>query len=136
MKTLLFVPGYYYNSIETFASISAHLDKNIFNKIFLDMDDPAFRVANLKYANIEFVNSIFDSSYFLSHYSRCDKKIQKITNFIIYLNKLKAIISTHNPDAIVITNDRSVTFPLLKKVAHNIPIILLQTSLVNVDYYS
>jgi len=100
------------------------------------MDDPAFRVANLKYANIEFVNSIFDSSYFLSHYSRCDKKIQKITNFIIYLNKLKAIISTHNPDAIVITNDRSVTYPLLKKVAHNIPIILLQTSLVNVDYYS
>lgn len=135
MKTLLFIPGYYYNSIENFMDIISYIDESMFNKVFLDMDDPTFRAPNSKYSKDEIINSTFDNVFFLDHYSRCKNKIHKIIKFIVYKYKLRKIINTHKPDVIIFTNDRNASYANLKKIVHSTPIILLQTSLLNVDYY-
>ena len=73
MKTVLFIPNYWYHSIELFQEISIDLGDNV-KKVFLDSGDPYFQSSKGNRYNLDDFNKYYDAVVALEYPYKHDIK--------------------------------------------------------------
>lgn len=135
IKTVLFIPEYWYLSIELFREISLSLGDRV-QKVFLDTGDPLFKgVQRTKYS-ADWLKQFFDITYFLKFPDISKWLINSIFDIYQYKKKVKEILQLNKPDLIITTGDRNHFYSLVRHCCPEVPIIIFQGALVHLKYYT
>ena len=134
MKTIIFIPTFWYLSLELFKELSLCLGNEV-KKVFLETGDPTFKsLINDKY-DVTFFDKYFDAAFFLDYPKSQIQTVLTYWEIFYYNRRLKRIIKEHNPDLIITTGDRNNFYPHIKKLCPKTPIVIMQTALIHAKYY-
>ena len=134
MKTIYFIPTYWYHSIELFREFSSTLD-NRYRKVFLDTGDPLFESTKMLDDRSQGFNQLFDFNFTLQFPEKSNLKLINLFKMIKYKNRLKEIFDKYSPDLIITTGDRNNFYLLIKQLCPNAPIVIVQQGLLHTNYY-
>ena len=134
MKTVLFIPNYWYQSLELFQEISIALGNNV-NKVLLDTGDQYFQSSKGDRYNLDDFNNYYDAVFSLEFPHKHDIKIIQLWRMYQYKIKLNKIISVNKPSLIITTGDRNNFYLIVKKLCPGIPIVIMQGALLHTQYY-
>ena len=134
MKTVYFIPNYWYHSIELFQEISISLGNNI-KKVFLDTGDPIYQSSRGTQYKLDDLNNYYDAIFSLEYPQKQDIKIIQLLRMYQYKIKLNKIMSVNKPNLIITTGDRNNFYLILKRICPGIPIVIMQGALFHTHYY-
>ena len=134
MKTIIFIPTYWYSSLEIFKEIVEELDDTV-RTIFVETGDPYFQQSRKQLDNYESEFDMFDKSYFLEFPLLKSLKISFLWKIYLYKNILNNILKTEKPDLIFTMGDRNNFYFIIKRLCPKTPIIIMQNSLLHVEKY-
>jgi len=134
MKTVLFIPEYWYLSLELFSAINRRLGKDV-RRVFLETGDPFFISTRNKHYTDDWFENRFNHTHFLEFPTISKKSIKSIVDIYSYQKEFKKIIKTYRPDLVITTGDRNHFYPLVRHCLPEIPIVIIQGALLHLKYY-
>ncbi len=133
-KTVLFVPGYWYQSLELFKELSIGLGDRV-NRVFLETGDPYFAGSRNKRYTSDWFAKTFDDFHFCMFPDTNASGIRRMVINYRYQKEIKDKIYFYDPDLVITTSDRNNYYALLRHCCPETPIVIFQGGLLHIDYY-